>query len=75
VSASLPGCAVADDATHTLADTSEARLAAALNFRLNQSCPPGVPMSIQKHAQRPLSATDGIAAKSPVRENPLLRRR
>jgi hypothetical protein len=74
-SASLPGCAVADDFTHVLGDTSEARLAAALNFRLNQVCPPAVPMSIQKHAQRPLAATDGIAVKSPLRENLLLRRR
>jgi hypothetical protein len=74
-SASLPGCAVADDFTHALGDTSEARLAAALNFRLNQVCPPAVPVSIQKHAQRPLAATDGIAVKSPLRENLLLRRR
>jgi carboxyl-terminal processing protease len=74
-SASLPGCAVADDFTHALGDTSEARLAAALNFRLNQICPPAVPVSIQKHAQRPLSGTDGITVKSPVRENLLLRRR
>jgi len=32
-------------------------------------------MSIQKHAQRPPSGTDGITVKSPARENLLLRRR
>jgi len=74
--ATLPGCAVADDFTHALGDTAEARLAAALSFRLNQTCPAGTPsMGVQKHAARPLSATDGIAVKSPLHENLLLRSR
>jgi len=38
---SVPGCSVADDFTHALGDPTEARIAAALNFRAsnNQSCP------------------------------------
>jgi carboxyl-terminal processing protease len=74
-SATLPGCAVADDFTRALGDPSEARLAAALSFRLNQICPPAVAMSIQKHLRRTPWATDAIRVKSPLRENLLLRRR
>jgi carboxyl-terminal processing protease len=38
---SVPGCSVADDFNHALGDQSEARIAAALNFRAsnNQTCP------------------------------------
>jgi carboxyl-terminal processing protease len=38
---SVPGCSVADDFNHALGDATEARIAAALNFRAsnNQSCP------------------------------------
>ena len=35
----LPGCAVADDFDHALGDPDEARLAAALAFRRNGTCP------------------------------------
>lgn len=73
-SATLPGCAVADDFTHALGDTAEARLAAALNFRLNQTCPPVTAMGLSKHALRSLAAADGLAVKSPLRQNLLLRR-
>ncbi len=38
---SVPGCSVADDFTHAMGDTGEARIAAALAFRAsnNQTCP------------------------------------
>ena len=35
----LPGCSVADDYTHALGDPAEARLAAALQYRSNRTCP------------------------------------
>ncbi len=35
----IPGCAVADDFTRELGDTSEAMLAAALGYRANGTCP------------------------------------
>lgn len=38
-SVSVPGCAVADDYTHAIGDTSEGMLAAALQYRLNSTCP------------------------------------
>ncbi|MGA0841071.1 MAG: S41 family peptidase, partial [Pseudomonadales bacterium] len=38
-SAELPGCAVADDFLNSLGATSEARLAAALEYRRSRSCP------------------------------------
>jgi hypothetical protein len=44
-SAGVPGCKVADDFTHALGDPNEARLAAALQYRLalqqgsSQTCP------------------------------------
>ena len=35
----VPGCSVADDFTHALGDPAEARLAAALAYRLGPGCP------------------------------------
>ena len=37
----LPGCVVADDFSRELGDPAEARLAAALQFRVDRSCPAG----------------------------------
>ena len=41
VGTTVPGCSVADDFTHSMGDTTEARIAATLNFRAsnNQTCP------------------------------------
>jgi hypothetical protein len=39
-SATLPGCVVADDFAHPLGDPAEGRLAAALQYRASQTCPP-----------------------------------
>ena len=35
----MPGCEVADDLTRELGDSNEALLAAALQFRVNGTCP------------------------------------
>jgi carboxyl-terminal processing protease len=74
-SATLPGCVVDDDFTHALGDTSEALLAAALNYRLNPQMCPAAPMtgSVQ-HAQRLPARADVIEVRSPLRQNLLLRR-
>ncbi|HEY0339856.1 MAG TPA: hypothetical protein VGC34_03540, partial [Steroidobacteraceae bacterium] len=72
--ATFPGCEVADDFTHSLGDPTEARLAAALNYRLGMTCP--APTSVSgslKEAHRPLSATDGKLVRSPARELLILR--
>jgi len=73
--ANLPGCTVADDFSHALGDTSEAQLAAALSFRLSQTCPPAAAMAVQKRSLRAQAWPASISVKSPWRENLLLRRR
>jgi carboxyl-terminal processing protease len=74
--ATLPGCQVSDDFTHALGDPAEARLAAALSYTTNPMCPAssGMPSGTSKHAQRPLSATDGRLVRQPGREIAILRR-
>lgn len=44
----LPGCVVADDYTHALGDPAEGRLAAALQFRTNGSCPAALPSAVRQ---------------------------
>lgn len=74
VGVQVPGCAVADDFDHALGDRSEGRLAAALGYLANGSCPavsasrPGV-----RTAQAP-PLREGLLYKSPWRENRILRR-
>ena len=69
----LPGCAVADDFSHQLGDSAEARLAAALNYRLTQTCP--TPSStLAPTLLRPLPAgTGGAIELSPWHRNQILR--
>jgi len=75
----VPGCSVADDFAHALGDANEARLAAALGYRMNSSCPapsgfappPGLKSSVRATA---VSEPDGLMTKSPWRENRILRR-
>jgi carboxyl-terminal processing protease len=70
----IPGCAVADDFSHALGDAAETRLSVALSYRLNQACsvaPSGSAQPMLKAASRP---SDGIAIRSPLRENRILRR-
>jgi hypothetical protein len=71
----VPGCSVGDDFNHALGDPNEARLAAALSYRADQSCPPPAASSTDPEMMaRGASATDGLAPKSPWRENRLYRR-
>jgi carboxyl-terminal processing protease len=67
--AGLPGCSVQDDFTHSLGDPAEARLAAALYYRDNGTCPPAA-----RRGTSPLSAVDGRVAKSVWQENRILLR-
>lgn len=72
--ATLPGCQVADDFTHALGDSAEARLSAALNYGFTASCPaPTSTPAGLKRQQRPLSATDGKVVRTPGREILILR--
>jgi hypothetical protein len=73
VGVSVPGCAVADDLTHELGDPSEGRLAAALGYLANRTCPAvsALPGGV---AAAGAPATDGSIHKSPWHENRILRR-
>lgn len=67
----LKGCVVADDLSKPLGDSAEARLAAALQYRENGTCPPAKVAA----QQRGLSAGPGdqpLAGRSPLRENRFL---
>ena len=70
----LPGCSVGDDFGHDLGDRDEGRLAAALAYRVDQGCPAPAAASRNPDLVRGASATDGLAHKSPWRENRILRR-
>jgi len=74
----VPGCSVADDFTHALGDPAEARLAAALDYRNNQTCPAASgfvpPGALKASAGSDLSAIDGYAPKSIWHQNRILRR-
>ncbi|HVT34341.1 MAG TPA: S41 family peptidase, partial [Nevskiaceae bacterium] len=67
--ATVRGCTVADDFTHLLGDSSEARLAAALAYRSSGSCP-----GAAGAAKSAAVLHDAIIRKSPLRENRILRR-
>jgi hypothetical protein len=70
----LPGCAVADDLEHALGDPKEGRLAAALGYLANGTCPaPSAVPSVAGEAQAPV-AGEGSLYRSPWRENRILRR-
>ena len=62
-----PGCTVADDFTRELGDTSEALLAAALQHRLDGTCP-AVPVSSQ--APQSMSVSKAITVAGPPLELP-----
>ena len=70
---SLPGCSVADDFTHALGDPAEGRLAAALNYRSNSTCPAATGLAKALRAQA-MSAVDGDLSISPLRQLRILRR-
>ena len=70
----VPGCSVADDFSRGLGDRSEGRLAAALAYRVDQSCPAAAASATDPEMIRGASATDGLTHKSPWRENRIFRR-
>jgi hypothetical protein len=63
-----PGCQVTDDFTHDLGDPAEGRLAAALQFRATQTCPP--PTSRPESAIPPENET--VLVGNPLLENRIL---
>jgi hypothetical protein len=64
----VPGCSVADDFTHAFGDPQEARVAAALRYRVDQTCPGpsgfGIASSLSIDSVAPLSAVDGPVPKN-----------
>lgn len=66
----IPGCQVADDLAHALGDPNEGRLAAALGYRANGTCPPPSFAIFRGEA----TAADGLLVRSPWRENRIYRR-
>src|SRR4051812_45455276 len=74
----VSGCSVADDFAHALGDPAEARLAAALGYRMNSSCPapsgfappPSLKSSVHSAA---IPQAGGLTTKSPWRETRMLR--
>lgn len=73
----VPGCSVADDFTHALGDSAEARLAAALGYRMSSSCPApsgfAPPSTVSGVHAAVVPGADGLMTKPPWRENRILR--
>lgn len=69
----VPGCSVADDFTHALGTPKERRLAAALAYRIDGSCPAASAGASADTTVPDWSAVDGVAPKSPWHENRALR--
>jgi len=68
--AGVAGCQVADDFGHALGDPAEARVAAALAYRGNGTCPSALEAHIR--ALDPLGAVDGTVPKSAWLQNRIL---
>lgn len=66
----VPGCAVPDDFTHQLGDPAEGRLAAALFYRENGTCP----IVTSAAPRSPLAAVDGELRKPLWRQNRIVPR-
>ena len=73
----VPGCSVADDFSRGLGDPTEGRLAAALAYRDNQTCPAPSGLvsqaAFKTSAGSDLAAADGYAPKPVWRQNRILR--
>jgi hypothetical protein len=67
----LPGCVVADDFTKPLGDSSEARLASALQYRANGTCP--VTAVAARSVAPSVSTGETLSGRSPIWENRFLR--
>ena len=74
VGVAVPGCAVADDFSHALGDSNEGRLAAALGYLANGSCPAAAASGLSVRAARARSLGEGLLHRSPWRENRIFRR-
>ena len=74
----MPGCSVADDFTNPLGDPAEGRLAAALAYRENPTCPApsgmAPPGQLKTMAGTDLSAIDGLVPRNVWQQNRILRR-
>ncbi len=71
---SVPGCSIGDDFSNSLGDPNEARLAAALQYRNNNTCPTpngsGAPPEVSRLR---LDADDAVSLpREPWRENRLM---
>ena len=67
--AEIPGCAVFDDFEHPLGDPDEARLQAALQYRIDGRCPAPsrVKPGTEAIAKSPRPGSDGLAVAQPMR--------
>jgi carboxyl-terminal processing protease len=69
----VPGCVVADDLSHPLADPAEAMLATALAYRSTGACPVlSVGLDQVQSAARTGAAVSSFMVRGPARENRLL---
>jgi hypothetical protein len=69
-----PGCAVADDFDHALGDPTEGRLAAALGYLADGTCPAASAVSPAAGETQAPVLGEGSLYRSPWRENRILRR-
>ena len=69
----LHGCSVSDDFSHALGDPAEARVAAALAYRANGSCPATAAQRAEPGAE-PRAETDAVIPKPQWLQNRILRR-
>lgn len=69
----LPGCSVPDDFSKPLGNITEARLAAALQYRTSGSCSAPSSVSARSLAQNATAASDVLLGRTPIRENRIYR--
>ena len=69
-----PTCAAGDDFTHALGDPSEGQLAAALSYRANSRCAPGMALAQAARATGALAGAP-VLVRPPLRENRIYRSR
>jgi hypothetical protein len=70
-SAVFPGCSVGDDFGHALGNPAEARLAAALQYRSNGTCPSATGLG-SPQLLKSATLLDGQVYKSPMLQNRIL---
>lgn len=74
IGVSVPGCSVADDFNALLGDPAEARVAAALNYRDNQTCPAASGLSVgEPEAVINADELEPLVPKSPWHTNRIYR--